>query len=155
MNSSLGCSQSSWGCSLPRVSFPGHVDWRTRSALPFLSSLIQLFHMFALKGKMAQWSWRSPRSVSHRFIVPACCFLFWILSSQALQGVFLRSCAFILRFLKRLGFFMCGGSGQQNEIMARFTFPNRSHQSASHNGWNWAVLLPKTLFSLWLMAQGY
>lgn len=114
-----------------------------KSAFPF-QSLIQLFHVFALRDKgrwLSDGDWRSPGSVSHRFIVPACCLLFWILSSQTLQGVFLRSCAFILRFWRGWGFscVVVPSSGQQNSIMARFTFANRTHQSASHN---WAVLLP-------------
>lgn len=119
LNFSLGCSQSSWGCcsSLPGVSFLGHVDWRIPSSLPFLSNLIQIFQVFALrdKGKVAQWWWLEISSISQRFIVPVCCFLTWILSSSDITRWFFVEFVplFWDKVLKSLGFFMCGSSGQQ------------------------------------------
>lgn len=61
-------------------------------------------HLEIKRKWFSDGDWISLGSVSHRFIVPACCFLFWNLSSQALQGVFWRSCAFILRFWRGWGF---------------------------------------------------
>lgn len=110
---------------------------------------------FGDKGKVAQW-WLEVSSMCLSQIYCACLLLpiLNFVISDITRCLFQELCLYP-EILKRLGFFMCGSSGQQNQIMARFTLAYRTHQSASHNGLSWAVLLPQPLLSLWLMAQGY
>lgn len=118
-NASLRCSQSCWGCcsSLPRVSFPGHVDWRIPSSLPFLPSLSPTHGRVCTwdKGKVAQWWWLqiSRMCLSQIYcswlLLPVLNFLISDITRCPFEELCLYS-----EILKRLGVSTCGSSGQQS-----------------------------------------
>lgn len=128
---------------------------KNSSSLPFLSNLSSssstCLHLEEREKWLSDGDWRSAVSVSHRFIVPACfCSEFCHLRHYKVSfwGVVPLFWDRVLRLL--------GVSGQQLDDVAWQDSPFLTDlTSLPHDGLNWAVLLPETLFSLWLMAQGY
>lgn len=162
-NFSLGCSQSSWGCcsSLWGVSFPVNVDWRIPSSLPFLSNLLSnsptCLHLEIREKWLSDGDWSSPVSVSHRFIVPGCYSLFWILSSSHITRCLFEELVLLFwdNVLKSLGFLTCGSSGWQFHDVSWQDSPFLTELSNLSLTMDWIeqCWLPEMLFSLALMAQ--